>query len=56
MLTQARPAAAVQRFLFQGKPAWDDASADVLNGYGGQVDSFFTIGDAEAHTRWRVMR
>jgi len=38
-----------------GKPVWADAANGALNGYGSAYTSFRTVGDAEAHTRWRVM-
>jgi len=45
----------MRRFLFHNQSVWDNPGNGVLNGYGSVVGSFQTIGDAEAHTRWRVM-
>ena len=45
----------MQDFLFHGKAVWQDPGAGVLNGYGSAVPTFKSLGDAEAHTRWRIM-
>ena len=45
----------MQGFRFQGGAVSAAPAAGKLNGYGSVVDGFRSMGDAEAHTRWRVM-
>jgi len=58
--------AMMRAFLFQnrttfptlstpGTGVWADPLNGVLNGYGGKLPGFKNLGEAEAHTRWRVM-
>lgn len=43
-----------QAFKFQDKIVWPAQDTLPLNGYGNAVNSFKTIANAEAHTRWRI--
>eukprot|EP00729_Bicosta_minor_P019520 gene19520-30336_t len=46
--------AMMQAFKFQDKIVWPAQDTLPLNGYGNAVNSFKTIANAEAHTRWRI--
>ena len=45
----------MRAFSFHNKTIWAEPALGALNGYGSVLPGFRTLGDAEAHTRWRIM-